>query len=195
MKIVLPGIPVSQARMKHARRGNFVTTYDPKAAEKKDIRESLQDHVAHLQNNFTLDAFKNPRVSFVFHMPIPSGVRKRDLKLYQSGLLKHDKKPDVDNLVKLYLDCLDGIVLQGDQKVSLGPCVKVYHPEPKTFVYINETTNILQKKELDYSFLDESELCELLSLSQVSPYGSDSLYSRAYWQFLDNSYPVPDIGS
>ena len=195
MKIVIPGIPVPQARMKHARRGNFVTTYDPKATEKKDFRQSLQDHMSQMQTNFTLDAFKNPRISFVFHMPIPGNIRKKEIELYHSGLLKHVKKPDSDNLVKLYLDCMDGIVFTGDEKVSLGPCVKVYHQEPKTMIYINETTNILQKKELDFVFLDESELYELLSLSQAFPYGSDSRFVKAYRQFLDSSCPLPDIGS
>jgi Holliday junction resolvase RusA-like endonuclease len=192
LKIVIPGNPVPQARMKHARRGNFVTTYDPKAAEKKDIRHTLQIHVSSLQNNFTLDAYKNPRISFVFHMPIPSGIRKRDVALYNSGLLKHDKKPDVDNLAKLYLDCMDGIIFSGDQKVSLGPGVKLYHPEPKTNIYIYETDRMLTKEELDYSFLSESELCELLFLSPGCPFGLDTRYARAYRQFLDSSCPEND---
>ena len=87
-------------------------------------------------------------------MPIPKGIRKRDEELYNSGLVKHVKKPDVDNLVKLYLDCLDGIVLEGDQKVALGPCVKVYHPEPKTVIWVHETTHTLTPRDLDVLTLD-----------------------------------------
>lgn len=142
MKIVIPGIPVPQARMKHSNRRGFVTTYDPKAKEKSHIRQLLE-------NSRVVNPIDYPRISFLFQMAIPNSIPKRDKQLYESGRLKHDKKPDVDNLVKLYLDCLDGIVLHGDQKVSLGPCIKVYHREPKTIVYIQETTNIMQPWEQD----------------------------------------------
>lgn len=150
MKIILPGIPVPQARMRHSTRNGFTATYDPKAKEKKLIRKMLEiSRVVH--------SFAFPRISFLFQMPIPKGIRKRDIELYNSGLLKHDKKPDVDNLIKLYLDCLDGIILDGDQKVSLGPCVKVYHPEPKTIIWIQETTQQLKSWEMDIAALDDEE--------------------------------------
>lgn len=150
MKIIIPGNPVPQARMKHSTARGFVLTYDPKATEKRVIRHLLQDQK-------TLLSFDYPRISFIFHMPIPKSIRKRDEELYNSGLLKHDKKPDVDNLIKLYLDCLDGIVIQGDQKVSLGPCIKLYHPEPKTIIWIHETKNVVTLREVDSGFLASEE--------------------------------------
>lgn len=150
MKIILPGEPIAQARMKHSRRGSFVNTYDPKAKDKENIRWQLTAMK-------TSETFNHPRLSFLFHMPIPKSVPKRDLPLYLSGRLKHEKKPDEDNLVKLYQDCLDGIIIHGDQKVSLGSVVKVYHPEPKTIIWVNETTQTLQPWELDFAFLDASE--------------------------------------
>ena len=147
MKIVIPGVPVPQARMRHSNFRGFVTTYDPKAKEKKTIRRYLEGYSHGIP-------FDYPRISFLFHMPILKSIRKRDKELYESGLLKHDKKPDVDNLIKLYLDCLDGIIIQGDQKVSLGPCVKIYHPQPKTVIWIHETTQMLTQVELDEAYLD-----------------------------------------
>lgn len=179
MKIIILGIPVPQLRMKHSNRGGFVNTYDPKAKEK--------EHIRNLLSNFKVtDEIAYPRVSFIFHMPIPKSIRKKDIELFNSGLLKHDKKPDVDNLIKLYLDCLDGIVLQGDQKVSLGPCIKLYHPEPKTIIWINQTTQQLNPYELDCSFLDASE-SDIPSFSGLH-FPSDS-YNRAVItlsQFLRN---------
>ncbi len=146
--IVLPGVPVSQARMKHRRIGNFVSTYDPKAKEKLKIRELLEGMTGFLE-------YEYPRVSFVFYMPIPTSTPKKLREQYESGLFKHDKKPDVDNLIKLYLDCLDGIVIHGDQKVSLGPCVKLYHLEPKTVIHIQET----KQKVVAW----ETEICSVFS--------------------------------
>jgi Holliday junction resolvase RusA-like endonuclease len=141
VKITLPGIPVPQARIRLSKWG----TYDPNAKQKKHIRELLMCKAG-------LHMFSHPRISFLFHFPIPKAIKKSERALYESGLLKHEKKPDTDNLVKLYLDCIDGIYLVGDQKVSLGPCVKTYHTDPKTIIWITETTQLLQAWELDLAF-------------------------------------------
>lgn len=182
MRIIIPGIPVPQARMKHSNRRGFVSTYDPKAKEKASIRHLLQAL-------YTVDSFAYPRVSFLFCMPIPASTAKKQRELYESGTLKHVKKPDVDNLIKLYLDCLDGIVIQGDQKVSLGPCLKVYHPEPKTIVWINETTHKLSPWELDFAHQDGEGHATPLWASQDFPFGSESLWLQVRAQFGRNSIP------
>jgi Holliday junction resolvase RusA-like endonuclease len=157
--------------MKHSNARGFVTTYDPRAKEKSAIR-----HI--LTAKKTLLSFEYPRVSFLFQMPIPKSIRKRDVELYNSGKLKHDKKPDVDNLIKLYLDCLDGIIIQGDQKVSLGPCVKVYNAEPKTIIWISETNKTLNPWELDNVFLDEKELDVPSFYEPDFPHDSYDLFRR-----------------
>lgn len=154
MKIIIPGTPVPQARMRHSNFKGFVTTYDPNAKDKKNIRQ-------HLEKQKPSKLFENPRISFLFHMPILKGTKKKDLPTYNSGVLKHVKKPDVDNLIKLYLDCLDGIFLDGDQRVSLGPSLKVYHPEPKTIIWLHETTQVMEPWELDGAFLVALELSKL----------------------------------
>lgn len=191
MKIVIPGIPVPQARMKHSNRRGFVTTYDPKAKEKTTIRNFLQTLCS-------VNAYAYPRISFLFQMPIPASIPKKQRQLYESGLLKHDKKPDTDNLIKLYLDCLDGIVIQGDQKVSLGPCIKVYHPEPKTIVWIHETSHKLSPWEMDVAFLGVSEPDIPYFCVQDYPYGSCDLWTQVRSLFdrtlsLDDA--IPPLGS
>lgn len=142
MKIVIPGDPISQTRMKHSARGGFSRVYDPRAKQKNELKH-------YLKSKFEGVTFKHPRISFVFHMPIPKSIPKKLLNLYRSGMFKHEKKPDADNLVKLYLDCMDNIFFEGDQCVMLGPPVKLYHSEPKTLIYINETTQTLTPPEID----------------------------------------------
>lgn len=186
MKIVIPGPPIPQARMKHSNARGFVTTYDPKAKHKKEIRHFLQCKTA-------LHSFEYPRISFLFHMPIPKSIRRKEIELYQSGRLKHDKKPDVDNLIKLYLDCLDGIAIQGDQKVSLGPCLKVYHPEPKTIIWITETSQQLTPWEMDLAFLDAEEHDTRSFSEPDSPFGSCNLWTQVRSLFLRSSSLVDAI--
>lgn len=130
--------------MRYSKRGAYVHLYDPQSAEKKEIKAWIQ---ACLPKDFTM--FLYPRVSFVFHMPILKSTSKRDLPLYTSGRLKHNKKPDVDNLAKLYLDCMDNICFEGDQRVVLGPAVKLYHPHPKTIIVIEDMSAQLNPSEVD----------------------------------------------
>ncbi len=126
--------------------------------------------------------------SRIFHMPIPKSIRKKEQALYQSGFLKHEKKSDVDNFVKLYLDCLDPIVFDGDQKVSLGSCVKLYHPEPKTIIMLSETTEVLTPQEVDpltalFLFGEEYGRCSCGQIS--SPLAGDILDQIELQQFDD----------
>jgi Holliday junction resolvase RusA-like endonuclease len=182
MKIIIPGIPVPQARMKHSNRRGFVTTYDPKAKEKSNIRNMLQ-------KDSPRDKFNYPRISFLFHMPIPASIPKREKEIYESGLLKHTKKPDADNFVKLYLDCLDGIVIEGDQKVSLGAAIKVYHPEPKTIIHIAETSQLVCPWELDYGFLSELKSDGPSFFEQDSPLDSCTLCKQVLAQCAQSCNP------
>lgn len=158
MKIILVGNPIPQIRMRHSNFKGFTRTYDPKSKEKNKIKETLMTITQGSVYDF-------PRVSFIFYMPIPKSTPKRLIALHESETLKHDKKPDVDNLIKLYLDCMDGIVLQGDQKVSLGPCIKLYSANPRTVIWVNETKNIVTPQELDCTFLS-SEPLDIPSFSE-----------------------------
>lgn len=143
MKIVIDGEPIAQTRMRFSGRNGFSRVYDPRAKDKDAIKKLIKaQFLDHMK-------FEHPRVSFIFHMPIPKSTPKKLLPLYQSGTLKHEKKSDTDNFLKLYLDCLDTIVFEGDQKVSLGDCVKLYHPHPKTIIIIQETTQIITPPEVD----------------------------------------------
>ncbi len=143
MKLILPGIPISQSRMKFSRFGGFVKVYDPNEKQKKVIKQVIQ----HLFESH--QKFEHPKISFVFHLPILKSIPKKLLPSFTLGFVRHEKKPDVDNFIKLYLDCLDGICFDGDQKVSLGDSVKLYHPHPKTIIIITEMQELLNPLEVD----------------------------------------------
>ncbi len=143
MKIILAGIPVAQGRPRLSKWGVF----DPNSNDKKRVKIEIATYVKRVYNGIGL--LQHPRISFVFHMPIPAGIPKYQKALKESGIEKHTKKPDVDNLIKFYMDCLDGIAFEGDQKVTLGACVKLYHINPKTIIWIDETSNCLNDWEVD----------------------------------------------
>ncbi len=144
MKLIIPGEPVCQIRMKFSGRNGIGRVYDPREKQKRDIKSYIANSVGCIHH------FTHPRISFIFHMPIPKSIPRKFVALYNSGLLKHEKKPDVDNFIKLYLDCMDGILFEGDQKVQLGSSVKLYHPIPKTIVLLSEEAQTLSPREVDF---------------------------------------------
>lgn len=138
MIIKIDGPPIAQARPRLGR-GGFV--YDPNARDKNIIKHYFQQYK-------TWETFKYPRISFLFIMPITDSTSNALKEKYRKGFYKHCKKPDVDNLIKLYLDCMDGIIFEGDQNVSLGECIKVYGADPATLIYIQSTNEEVSLQEI-----------------------------------------------
>lgn len=146
MKIVISGNPIPQQRVRLFKRHGKSGAYDPDSKKKNLIKIQIKQY---LKRYMPFKPLEHPRVSFIFHMPIPASTPKRSRPVFDSGMLKHELRPDVDNLVKLYLDCMNGIVWPDDKTVSLGFAVKLYHPEPKTIIVINETSAFLSPMQID----------------------------------------------
>lgn len=134
MKIILEGVPLSQARMKYTARGGFARAYDPRAKEKIVIRQKIQEIFG------IREKILHPKISFVFFMPIPKSTTKTKKRHYELCKIRHEKKPDVDNIIKLYLDCMTGIVFEDDAAVSLGNSLKIYSASPQTVILIHQLT-------------------------------------------------------
>ena len=126
MTIVIPGVPVPQGRPKFARRGNFVTTYDPDKSRKwkAHVKEHAEGQVTELF------ASEIPlHISAMFYMPGPKSVSvaKRPF---------HTVKPDVDNLVKGLTDALTGICWVDDAQIVEIRACKEYSENPQTVLTV-----------------------------------------------------------
>lgn len=153
MRIIIPGTPIPQARPRVGRWGVF----DPNGEAKKQIKAYLNEHYG---DNRLL---QHPRLSFIFHMPIPKTISKAEYIAAMTGLKKHEKKPDNDNILKLYMDCMDGIIYEADQKVQIGFCYKLFHPYPKTIIIAQECSEFLTQHEVDpgtWALLTASECAQ-----------------------------------
>ncbi len=183
LKIVIPGNPVPQARMKGTARGGFVRMYDPKAKEKDLIKHILK----RINKNYS---FTYPRVSFLFDFPIPESTPKKLKALMETGLIKHDKKPDCDNLVKLYLDCMTQIIIDDDKNVSLGSVNKLYNKEPKTTILIRSTNQKIDPWEVDEEFSLFEESSKSMSSETASQHDFYTASVRAPHICTDNLIPL-----
>ena len=115
--------PISQQRHKARRAGNKIFMYDPSSKDKTIFK----DRCAEYAPKYPLEGAIS--VSMTFHMPRPKSH-------YRSGryshLLKHDapklhvSKPDIDNIVKFYLDAMTGSFWMDDASVCTIEASKIY---------------------------------------------------------------------
>lgn len=125
-------IPSGQARPRFARMGKFVKTYDPAQSKgyKLDIKYQVMDaHPIKMQGPLTM------KVDFM--MPRPKAhYGSKGLK--QNAPFYHEKKPDIDNLIKAICDALTGILWDDDTQISVLLATKKYSEVPGIKIYIQE---------------------------------------------------------
>lgn len=77
-------------------------------------------------------------MSVTAYYAIPkSGSRKRK-HLMEDGVIRPMKKPDIDNVVKVYADALNGIAYYDDTQIVSLVCEKYYSDQPRVEVRISD---------------------------------------------------------
>ena len=144
IRITVPGKPIAKKRPRFARRGKFVMTYNDQETEEGRF---LWD----VKRQFTGETVKEAiGVYLKFFMPIPKSASKKQIVMMIGGDVAHTKKPDIDNLIKFTLDCLNGVVFEDDsQIVDLHLTKRVSKQMPGIFVIVE---NAIDEKlvELPY---------------------------------------------
>lgn len=140
IKIVIPGEPVAQGRPRFAKRGNFVQTYDP--AKSKDYKA----YVRLLATNARLDGTLPPlecalEVEIKAFVAIPKSFSKKKREDIAAGILTPTKKPDCDNIAKIILDAMNGIIYEDDKYITKLYVEKIYSDNPRVEVTINECSS------------------------------------------------------
>ena len=115
---VVPGKPEGKQRPKGTKTGRHYTPKKTVDYEKK-IRAcySIQGG-----KRFEGAVF----VGVTAYMPIPKNTTKKERALIEAGELLPTKKPDVDNVLKVVLDALNGIAYDDDKQVTRSLSRKRY---------------------------------------------------------------------
>ena len=114
--------PKPQAR--HRNNGKF--QYDPSSADKKTFSILAKEYAPPkpYTHNFDLHitfCYKRPKSHFRSKNKTP--ILKKDVPFYKKS------KPDIDNLVKFYMDAMNGLFYVDDAQVVSVNAQKVYGSE------------------------------------------------------------------
>lgn len=136
LKIVLKGKPVADSRPRARLIGKMIKFYDSKALEKKEIKRKLKKILEEKYGSIELintpkNKFKLSDITFIeteykFYYKLPVNVNNNCKNLAKEEQLRNITKVDVDNLIKLYNDCLHGIIYDDDCLVTASSGEKLY---------------------------------------------------------------------
>ena len=108
------GTPIGKGRPKFARRGNFVSTYTP--TKTRDYETLIADAAQKAMGSS--EPLKTPVAAYIYiTVPIPASYSKKRSTACLSGLERPCKKPDIDNIIKAFLDSMNNIVYADDTQV------------------------------------------------------------------------------
>ena len=130
VKFFIPGNPVSKGRPKFAVRGGFARAYTP--SKTRDYESIVA--------KYGLEAIAKPLegplcVDLNFALPIPASTSKKLAKTLLNT--PHQKKPDLDNLIKSVTDGLNGIAYFDDSQIAELRARKIYSANPGVSVDIS----------------------------------------------------------
>lgn len=126
IKLIIQEVPIPQARPRVTRYGTFDPHHDKNNWIKFLISQQYKEEVLTCPIS----------VEMLFYLPIPKSTSKKKTALMLDNDIKHIKKPDLDNLAKKYLDCMNSIVFKDDSLIYKLTISKRYSQHPKTEISI-----------------------------------------------------------
>jgi Holliday junction resolvase RusA-like endonuclease len=129
--ITIPGAPKGKGRPRATRRGVMYTPAETRSRE--GVVAALAMQAMNGRHAFCGPVAMDVRVV----CPIPKSWPKKRQAAALVGAELPTGKPDLDNVLKLVLDGLNGIAFADDaQVVAFGELRKVYGPQPVTVVTV-----------------------------------------------------------
>ena len=131
--------PEPKGRPRFTTFGGHIHTYTPKKTELYERR--IKDQYIKYTDGYKFEKGQPICVSVVFGMPIPKSAPKSRKRAMADGIIRHTKKPDVDNLIKSVLDALNGVAWVDDAQIVRLTSMKLYCEEPYVYIKIYESVD------------------------------------------------------
>ena len=122
----VPGEPRGKGRPRFTKTGHPYTDSETRAYENKIVAYYRKQ----------LGAFRWPDSAFVSvqvtaYYPIPKSATKAATASMREGTMLPSRKPDIDNVLKIVLDALNGVAYKDDSRVVRVEAQKVYNDIPR----------------------------------------------------------------
>lgn len=134
-QIIIPGEPQGKGRPRFARMGKFTRTYTPRKTH--DYELAVQIAYANAYAGEEPAPKGTPvcvEIEALYGIPKSASKAKREAMI--CGNIRPLKKVDIDNLIKIILDSLNGVAWEDDVQVVQVAAEKWYSEEPKVVVRI-----------------------------------------------------------
>ena len=131
MELVIYGEPIPQGRPRFTKTGHPYTDSETRAYENKIVA------YYHKQ----LGAFRWPDSAFISlqvtaYYPIPKSATKAATAAMREGAMLPSRKPDIDNVMKIVLDALNGVAYKDDSRVVRVEARKIYSDMPRLEIHM-----------------------------------------------------------
>ncbi len=136
IKFEVPGEPKGKGRPRFSKVGNYVKARTPQDTVVYENFVKLQYQEQTKNRRFPDDAILDMRIIAYYSIPKSASKKKREQML--AGMLRPSKKPDMDNVVKVIADSLNGIAYRDDTQIVDCQVRKFYSDTPKVMVQIRE---------------------------------------------------------
>ena len=129
------GPPQGKGRPRFSTRGGFVKTYTPQTTVTYENMIKASAMVAMGAS----EPLESPIAVFL-HVTkgIPASYTKKRIEACLNGSERPTKKPDIDNILKCYLDAMNNIVYKDDKQVVTIHATQVYGTFPVVEVLVKE---------------------------------------------------------
>lgn len=124
LDIFLEVTPTAKGRPRLGKGGNAYTPAKTRMAE-REIRCLL---IAEINKADIKITEKPVYVKMAFHYPYPRKMSQHDKLLADLGMFYKVTRPDLDNLEKLILDSMNGLIFYDDNQVVKLSSEKIYSP-------------------------------------------------------------------
>ena len=136
MRFVVYGEPQGKARPRFARG----RTYTPKntVEYEKRIRNAF------IETGEKSFGEKPVGIRLICKFGIPKSTPKKRISKMLIGLFLPTKKPDVDNIAKVYMDALNGVAYDDDKQVVCLVVYKQYDEKPHVHVDVYDYEKLME---------------------------------------------------
>ena len=125
--ITVCGKPQGKGRPRYTVRGGHAVAYTPEntRAYEARIKAAWQEQDG---RNFGAAALA---LTLTAYYPVPSRARKAEREAMLSGQVPVRDKPDLDNVLKICADALNGVAYEDDRQITHINAARMYSEDPR----------------------------------------------------------------